>query len=428
MTDVSAPAEPRRHGVDGKRLLLSFCYFFALLAAYYVMRPVREEMVVQFGPERVHWLFTGTFICMLALVPVYGWIVSRFRRRVFVPAVYALFILCLIGFHSLFGISDRPAWLPPAFVIWVGVFNLYAVSVFWSFMADVWDPLDAKRWFGVIAAGGTAGGILGPLTTGLLVSKIGLSGLMLVAAGLLLVALACCLGLSATARGREQGRLVADVPPIGGTFLAGVRLLKDRAELRPLALMMFLGVLMGSMIYIQQVSAVKAAFADTAERTQFFASVDLAVNVLTLISQLLLTRLVLTRIRMGYVLMIPPLLACVCLGVLAVAPTVWVLAAVQIVTRAGRFVITEPAFANLYTSVDREARYKTKNFIDTAVYRFGDLSSAWMVAALTNVGVVLGGFAILGAGIALLAAKVGHVAGSGHERRLAARKAASEGA
>jgi len=406
-----------------RRLALSFCYFFALLASYYVLRPVREEMGVQFGPHRMQWLFTGTFVSMLLLVPVYGAIVAKFRRRVFVPAVYLVFILCLLGFRSVFAIEPRPAWLAPSFFIWVSVFNLYAVSVFWSFMADVWDPADAKRWFGVIAAGGTAGGLFGPLLTASLVSQVGLAGLMLVAACLLILALCCCLGLSASARQREQGVPLEVAPPIGGTILAGVRLLRDRPELRPLALMMFLGVLMGSMIYFQQAKAVEAAFADSNERTTFFARIDFAVNFLTLVAQLFLTRLLLTKVRMGRVLMIPPLLACVSLAVLAVAPTVWVLSVVQIVTRAGRFAITEPAFANLYTSVDREARYKTKGFIDTAVYRFGDLTSAWMVTALSNVGVVLGGFAVLGTVISVALAKVGNIAGSGHEQRLAAQRA-----
>ncbi|MCB1606347.1 MAG: MFS transporter [Xanthomonadales bacterium] len=400
------------------RLVLSFCYFFSLLAAYYVLRPVREEMAVQFGPERAQWLFTGTFICMTLLVPVYGAIVSKFRRRVFVPAIYAVFIGCLLTLHSLFSQAQRPDWLAPAFVIWLSVFNLYAVSVFWSFMADVWDPADAKRWFGVIAGGGTVGGIVGPALTSLLVSKIALSGLMLVAAGLLLLALLCSLSLSGSAKRRENGRPLDDAPPIGGTILAGIRLIRDRSELRPLVLMMFLGVLMGSMIYIQQLGAVKAAIADSHQRTAFFANIDLSVNFLTLLAQLFVTRLILTRISMDKVLMIPPLLACVSLAVLAMAPTVWVLTAIQILTRAGRFAITEPAFANLYTSVDREARYKTKSFIDTAVYRFGDLSSAWMVAGLTNLGMALGGFAALGSAISLLLTRVGFVAGRDHERRL----------
>ncbi len=414
----SSTARPAGSGATAGQLLLSFLYFFSLLAAYYVLRPVREEMAVQFGPDRAHWLFTGTFVCMLLLVPVYGAIVSKFRRRIFIPAIYAVFVVCLLGLHSLFALAERPAWLPPAFVIWLSVFNLYAVSVFWSFMADVWEPGDAKRWFGVIAGGGTAGGIVGPTLTKLLVSKIALSGLMLVGAGLLVLALLCSLGLSGTAKRREHGRPLEDAPPIGGTVLAGVRLIRDRAELRPLVLMMFLGVLMGSMIYLQQLAAVNAAFSDSHERTEFFASIDFSVNLLTLLAQLLITRQILTRIRMDKVLMIPPLLACASFVVLAVAPTVWVLTVIQVVTRAGRFAITEPAFANLYTSVDREVRYKTKNFIDTAVYRFGDLSSAWMVAGLTHLGVVLGGFAVLGSALSLCMTRVGFVAGRDHEHRL----------
>ncbi len=402
------------------RLALSFAYFFFLLAAYYVVRPLREEMGVSFGPERLQWLFTATFVAMVALTPVYGALVARFRRRVFVPLVYLFFLVCLLVFQSIVASGSGGVWLAPVFFVWVSVFNLFAVSVFWSFMADVWDSDQAKRLFGVIAAGGTCGGIAGPLLTRGVAEMVGLSGLMLIAAALLAVALLIVLALGPVARAREVSALqLEQEQPIGGSILAGVRLVMERRELRPLALMMFIGVLIGSVIYLQQARAVQAAFSDPLERTAFFAGIDLWVNLITLVAQLGLTRWLFARLGTGRVLLIPPLLIAGCFLALYFMPTVWILAAVQIITRAGRFALTEPAMASLYTSLDREVRYKAKGFIDTAVYRFGDVSSAWMVSLLTSAGLTLAGFAALGSVIALGMSRIGYVAGTAHERRIA---------
>lgn len=418
-TETAAIAAPQPARL-GWRLALSFAYFFFLLAAYYVVRPLREEMGVRFGPERLQWLFTATFVTMLALTPVYGALVARFRRRVFVPLVYLFFLACLLAFQVVVSREAGGAWLAPVFFVWVSVFNLFAVSVFWSFMADVWDSDQAKRLFGVIAAGGTCGGIAGPLLTRGAAELVGLSGLMLIAAGLLAIALLIVLALGPAARSREVGPVAAaNDEPIGGGILAGVKLVIDRPELRPLALMMFIGVLIGSVIYLQQARAVQAAFSDPVERTAFFAGIDLWVNVITLIAQLGLTRWLFARLGTGRVLLIPPLLVACCFFALYFMPTVWVLAAVQILTRAGRFALTEPAMASLYTSLDREVRYKAKGFIDTAVYRFGDVSSAWMVSLLSTAGLTLAGFAALGSVIALGMSRIGFVAGTAHERRIA---------
>lgn len=415
---AAAPASTRVR--PALRLVLSFAYFFFLLAAYYVVRPLREEMGVRFGPERLQWLFTATFVTMLALTPVYGAIVARFRRRVFVPLIYICFLICLLFFQTVLARDAGGAWLAPVFFVWVSVFNLFAVSVFWSFMADVWDSDQAKKVFGVIAAGGSCGGIAGPLLTRSFAESAGLPGLMLIAAGLLAVALLVVLALAPAARSREAGQpQPADEQPIGGTILAGVKLVVQRRELWPLVGMMFFGVLIGSVIYLQQARAVEAAFASSAERTSFFAGIDLWVNIITLTAQFGLTRWLFTRLGTGRVLLIPPLLIMACFLALYFMPTVWVLALVQILTRAGRFALTEPAMASLYTSLDREVRYKAKGFIDTVVYRFGDVSSAWMVSLLSTAGLTLAGFAALGSVIALGLSRIGYAAGSAHERRIA---------
>ncbi|HVF35403.1 MAG TPA: MFS transporter, partial [Candidatus Saccharimonadia bacterium] len=201
----------------------SFLYFFALLTGYYVIRPVRDAMG---AVHRLELLFTATFVCMLLLTPVYGALVARFPRRVFLPVVYGFFIACLVGFYYAFD-SDAP-WRGPVFFVWVAVFNLFAVSVFWSYMADVFQNIQAKRLYGGIAAGGTIGGFLGPIITARFVEQVGVANLLLVSAALLGVCLLCIVALAPHARETERRRGEAGGErAMGGTILAGLRLIRD---------------------------------------------------------------------------------------------------------------------------------------------------------------------------------------------------------
>src|SRR5690606_14594385 len=296
-------------------LLWSFLYSFCLLSGYYVLRPVREAMVAAsdvgavFPPALVEFfarrdvalgefvpqfIFTAVFLVMLALQPVYGWLVSRFPRRVFLPVIYGFFIATLLVFHALFdsGVAGRGL----AFVLWLTVFNLFAVAVFWSFMADVYGNVEARRYYGYIGAAGTLGAFLGPMLTGLLVERLGIADLMLVSCGLLALCVVCILRLRpyAVAREQLQGRRSGELP-MGGEVLAGLKLVAREPLLRWLALMVVLGIGAGTLLYNEQIGIARAAFADAEQRTAFFSRIDLAVNTVTLVVQLLFTRALMSR-------------------------------------------------------------------------------------------------------------------------------------
>ena len=401
----------RRHTA----LRWAFLYFFCLLSGYYVLRPVRDAMGAAadveavFSPATIAWfaargiaigdftlqaLFTGTFIGMLVLQPVYGWLVSRFPRRVFLPAVYLAFIACLLGFYVAFH-QETPG-RGAVFFIWVAVFNLFAVSVFWSFMADVFSDVEARTVYGYIGAGGTLGGLTGPWLTRTLVVDLGVANMMLVSVAFLALCLVCIVKLGEHARRTEQlrGRNLDEA--MGGSVLEGLRLVARDPLLRALAMLMFFGVGVGTLLYNQQREIAKLVVED-AFRTRFYSSLDLWINWLTLAIQVLLTRRILTRYGVGPALMIPAFAILAGFALLSASPLPLFVAMVQIATRAGEFSLGKPARETIYTRVDRQSRDKAKAAIDPVVYRGSDLGFAWVHKGLLMLGtqaVFIGGVAV----------------------------------
>ena len=394
-------------------------YFFCLLCGYYVLRPVRDAMAasgdvatvfpaafIAFGERHgmsvdaltLQLLFSATFVVMLLLQPAYGALVSRFPRRVFLPTVYLFFIACLCGFWWAFdsGAGGRGA----VFFIWVAVFNLFAVSVFWSFMADVFDDIDARRFYGYIGAGGTLGALCGPAITRLTVEQVGIANLLLVSAGFLAVCLLCIVKLRpwALARERLQGG-VADGRAMGGSMLAGLRLVWERPLLRALAMLMFFGVGVGTLLYNEQAAIVRASYASAEAGTRYYSGIDWAVNGLTLAVQLLLTRWLLLRYGVAPLLLLPAIAVLFGFALLSASPLPMLVAVVQVMTRASEFSLNKPARETLYTRVDRESRYKAKAFIDTAVYRGGDVTFVWIHKILA----VFGSSVVFMAGLGIAA-------------------------
>jgi len=392
-------------GVDSPALWWSLLYFFCLLTGYYVLRPVRDAMGASadaqaiFPPALIDWaqargfrlgdftlqlLFTGTFLCMVAAQPIYGALVSRFPRRVFLPAVYLFFIACLVYFHWAFthGLPGRGA----LFFIWAAVFNLFAVTVFWSYMADVFDNEDAKKVYGYIGAGGTIGALTGPVITRLLAERVGVANLLLVSAGFLALCLVCILKLRPWAIRREQRhRARSGEGAMGGSMLAGLVLVWRDPLLRALAMLMFFGVGVGTLLYNEQ-AAIARQLAQDASRTSYYAGLDLGVNLLTILVQVFLTRWLLRRYGVAPLLLIPAMAILLGFAVLSASPLPALIWVVQVMTRAGEFSLAKPARETLYTRVDREARYKAKAVIDTVVYRGGDLSFVWLHKFLSGFG------------------------------------------
>lgn len=371
----------------------SFFYFFSLLAAYYVLRSVREAMAIVSGVENIPWLYTGTFTVMLLATPVFGWIVSRYPRRTFLPWVYYFFIANVLLFFAAFSRLEEQqqsiVWIARAFYVWLSVFNLFVVAVFWSFMVDIWSREQSRRLFGLISAGGSTGALLGPLFTSVVVVPIGFENLLLVSASLLVIAVWCIHRLRrwSLEQGSDDGG-EARVPsgPLGGSALAGIRLVLTTPYLAAIACAMICANFLGAAMYIYLAEQVSLHFPDTDQQTRAFAMIDAASNALSFIGQLLIVKLAVQRFGVGLTLAVLPLISIAGFALLAINPAFAVMAAFQVVRRGLAYGLTRPATDMLYAAVSREAKYKAKNFIDTAVWRGGDLISVWTVRLLSGIG------------------------------------------
>jgi AAA family ATP:ADP antiporter len=363
----------------------AFAGFFLLLAAYYVLRPVRDAMAAQSGGEIVRQLFVYTFAAMLALVPLYGWLCARLPRARFLPAVYAFFVLNLIGFRLF------PH--PGAFFVWLSVFNLFAVSAFWSLMADLFDREQAARLFGAVAAGGSCGAIAGPGVAVGAVRALGADNMLLVSAFLLLLALGALMQLIAWGRRYPRRGEPPAEEPLGGSVLAGARAAFASPYLLGICVYLFCYTALSTSLYMLQVEILPREIPQRADQVHFLAGVDLAVNSLALVLQLFVTARLGARLGVGWMLALMPLVSLAGFAVLGAAPTLAVLVAVGVTRRVGEFAISKPVREALYTVVPREDRYKAKSFTDTVIYRGGDALASNAFGALRGAGLGLSGLA-----------------------------------
>ena len=385
---------------EGAALALSFVYFFCLLSGYYILRPLRDEMGVASGVENLQWLFSGTFVAMLVAAPLFGWVVARLPRRVFVPVVYRFFILNILIFYGLLALGDGSVHVARAFFIWVSVFNLFVVSVFWSLMADLFRSDQGRRLFGFIAAGGTAGGLAGPTLTLTLVDWLGPAAMLLVSAVFLEAAVRCVRGL-----GRHlpaASRATDAEATIGGGAFAGFTEVARSPYLVKIGIYIVLISVLGTFLYFMQATIVRAASDQPVERIQLFAQIDLAMNVVTILVQVTLTGRIMRRLGVAPALAFLPLVTLVGFVALALAPVFVVIRAVQALQRAANFAISNPAREVLFTVVDREQKYKFKNLADTAVFRGADMAAGFAFAGMRDAGMGLPSIAAVGAVAALL--------------------------
>ena len=382
----------------------SCAYFFFVLSAYYVLRPIRDEMGVAGGVQNLAWLFLGTLVGMLLVHPLFTALVARLPRRRFVPLIYRFFILNLVVFFLLFRVGDaaQAVWIGRLFFIWTSVFNLFVVSIFWSLMADLYRPSQGQRLFGLVAVGGTLGAVLGASITSGLAHFLRPASLLLVSALLLEIAARAARALDGEeeklTRAAEQDEAVAARPPekvIGGGMLEGIGHVARSPYLLGIAGLMLLFTITSTFLYFQQADIVARAFkSDPQARTRLFANLDLAVNVLTLVTQVFLTGRALRWLGVGIALAFLPLMTLIGSAILASAPVLAVLVVFQVLRRAGNFAIQRPAREVLYTVVPRTEKYKAKNFNDTFVYRLGDQVGAWSYTAIAWVGFGLSGLAL----------------------------------
>jgi AAA family ATP:ADP antiporter len=406
----------------------SFVYFFCVLSAYYMLRSVRETMAVEGGVQNVPWLFSSTFVVMLAVTPVFGWVASRFPRRKFLPWVYYFFVINILLFWAGFSYAINNGlsfvWLGRAFFVWLSVFNLFVVSVFWSFMADIYTREQSRRLFGVISAGGSAGALIGPLATGSLVVPIGFQNLLPISASLLLFGVYCITRLRRWVESEHRGEIestMASAAPLGGTLLGGISLVTRSKYLSAIGLASIIASLLGTALYMFMTELVGEAFASTDERTRTFAFIDAATNTMAMLVQLFIVKRAVWRFGVGITLSLLPVISIIGFALVAINPTFLVVAAVQAVRRAVGFGLSKPTNDMLYSVVTPEEKYKSKNFIDTAVYRGGDLIGTWTVRALWGLGfagisLVMLPFAALWVAIALWVGKAYRAYDSGTAR------------
>jgi AAA family ATP:ADP antiporter len=375
-----------------KAVLWSFLYFFCLLTAYYILRPLRDEMGVTGGTRNLPWMFTATFIALLATAPLLAAVVAKLPRPRFIPIVYLFFVSNLLLFWILLKSDWQTLYVARAFFVWIAVFSVFTVSVFWSFMSDLYSTEQSKRLFAFIAAGGSIGTLAGPLLARQLAVPLGPANLLLIASVLLALAVVCANRLEAAAAavraatpGFEAASASREKNPVGGGLFDGFLWLFKSPYLGRIAVWVFLLSLLGTFVYLKYVAAVEASSDDRAIRTQTFASVDLWIGVLSLALQFVISGRLISRLGTGWAAAVLPLIFVAGFIVLAVHPAFAILLGFQVISRTANFGISNLARESLFTAVSREERFKAKNIIDGAVFRGADAVNAWVYKAATAV-------------------------------------------
>lgn len=405
-------------GHEIKAVVGSFLFVIVLMSAYYILRPVRDAMASDWTDAEVSWLWTLNFFISTAVVALYGVLVSRFRLRLLVPSIYAIFALTFLCFYALASTMADRTLVDKSFYVWVSVFSLFHISVFWSFMSDLFSKEQAGRLFGIIAAGASVGGLIGPSIPSFFSASLGTDNLMLLASAMLLVPIPIIFYLqSLKSSDWHNESLAAQTPQIkiGGNPFAGFKLFFSNPYLLAIGLFIFLYTGISSFVYFE----LKNLLSDLsrAERTAVWAQMDLAVNVLSIAVGLFATGRIVGKFGMPVTIALIPVLICAGLIIVAVSPFLGAVVALQVIRRAGNYAVTRPAREVLFTRVDREARFKAKPVIDIVAYRGGDMLMAWLFTGLTQgLGLGLAAVAAVGAGIAALWSIVGIYLGRWFER------------
>jgi len=381
---------------ERKALGLSFLFFFFVLSSYYLLRPLREQFSAAVGSTNLWPFWLATFVATLLVTPLFGILVARFPREKFIPVVYAFFILCLLAFVPAFRAQEQigARELGTVFYVWLSVFNLFVVSLFWSFMADLFNSVQARRLFPVIALGGTAGSVLGPICAG----KLPVEELLYAAMFMLCGGIACTFALAAWARKNPNSdRVVREGEVIGGTWWAGLKQLWTSPFLRYMLVLTLLSETVGTIAYALNADYVGAHFHDRESRKDFYAQIDLWVNSLAAIYQGLgITRWILSRYGVAVGLVVPSILNVFVLVAVAVVGDPAVVA-MLVITRAGAYGLFKPAADAIYTRVPRELKYKGKNAMDTVIWRLGDVIVSGAMAVAAPLAVTVTSYALISA-------------------------------
>lgn len=356
-----------------------------------MLRPIRGAIAAN-QSDKLHLLYTATFVSMLLLVPVFGWLVSKFRRGRFVPGIYLFFISNLVFFASAFKGDATEPWIQYSFYVWLSVFNLFVVSIFWSFMADIFHPDQAQRLFGSIMAGGSLGAICGPLLTVNQVGSIGAFGVIMMSVSCLLAATGFCIALGRFERRRKLGR---PAKIIGGGIWEGAVHVFQSKYLLLICLMMLSHNVVSVFLYNGLAVLVDRNIVGFAERTEFFSYIDLIVQLVAFVFQFFITSRLVIYLGMPRTAILPPMLLAAGFVLLGSSMGIVLFAGVQVAQRALNYGLLGPVKEMLFTVVDRETKYKSKNFIDTVIYRGSDVTASWVFKGMMTAGLSLGQIAWL---------------------------------
>ena len=383
------------HPSEYVKAFWAFLYFFTLLSSYFILRPIRDEMGILNGASNMQWLFTGTFIAMLAVVPIFGYLSSKFRIGNLLLFLYPFFSANIVLFYCSFKLNWAEGVTPTVFFIWLSVFNLFAISLFWSFLVDIFTADQSKRLFGIIAAGGSLGAICGPLMASSFADQLGIDGLFLLAAILLLVVTFSLYRLIQLQPGTTEGKQLkaisySNTSLKGKSVLDGIKLVMKSRFLQKLVLYILLYTSVSTFLYFEQAHLVEQQLVDTSARIRYFSRVDLITNTLAIGGQFFLTNHIIKKYGLSLALCGVPIVVGLGFVALSTKTILAVVAVLLVIHRAGNYMLMKPGREMLYTVVSREEKYKAKNFIDTAVYRGGDALTGWLCcAALVSLGLQL---------------------------------------
>jgi len=391
---------------ERRAVLLAFACNFLLLASYYILKPVRDTVATVFGADQLQMLFTGTFIGTLIASPIYAWLAARVRLNRLLPGVFWFWVLNVLLFQALFKLAPDNRWIGGSYYVWFSAVNLFMISVFWTLMSDLFCAAQATRLFALIAAGGSLGAIAGPVVIRLVVHATGLDGLLLIAAvgflgviGLVHLLMHEKVRLQQAGVGAQPTTLDHD---LSGSALDGFRQLLRSAYSRRQAAFILLMTWVNTVAYFLQTDVISQAFSGVANRAVAIADISLVVNILAAIILLFGLGRFVHRFGVTAGLILNPIIMVVAFIALALSPTLLMIQALQVIRQVSQYAIARPSREICFTVVPQSDRYKTKNVIDTVVYRFGDLSAAWMETGLRAMGLRVIGSAAAGFGISII--------------------------
>jgi AAA family ATP:ADP antiporter len=403
---------------EKKIVFWSFLYFFMLLASYFILKPLRDEMGIVNGASNMQWLFSGSFITMLVVIPIFGYVTSRYKIGSVLTFSYLFLILNIVLFYFFFKENTLGSIFPVTFFIWLSVFNLFTISLFWSFMVDSFTNDQSKRLFGIISAGGSLGAISGSLISSTLSEK-GIGNMFLVALILLSISLiALQMILRLQNKKQDDNRIISrgfkNTLLKKSSILSGIRLVWDSKYLKGLCLFIILYTTISTFLYFEQANIIENTIDNSSKRIQYFSNMDLITNSLAIFGQLFLTNKFIKQFGLSITLCIIPLLLTFGFIILSTNLTLSVVAVLLVLHRVGNYILMRPGREILYTVCNREEKYKAKNFIDTAVYRSGDTVSGWAFALLISLGFGLPLITIIAIPILIIWGYIGYKLGKRH--------------